>query len=66
MKGYNGGKVCEIVGLFLLNNLANKIDKNSVGLYRDRGLTLFNIINGNCANKIRKKFYQLSEETEYL
>ena len=26
---------CELVGLFLLNNLANKFDKNSVGLYRD-------------------------------
>ena len=62
MKGYNGGEVCKIVGFFLLNNLANKIDKNSVGLYRDGGLTLFNIVNGNCADKIRKEFYQLSKE----
>ena len=25
-------EVCQIVGLFLLNNLVNKFDKNSVGL----------------------------------
>ena len=35
---YGGNEVCELVGLFLLNSLANKFDKNSVGLYRDDGL----------------------------
>ena len=38
MGAYNGAEVCEIVGLFLLNNLANKFDKNSVDLHRDDGL----------------------------
>ena len=37
MGAYNGAEVCEIVGLFLLNNLANKFDKK----YRDDGLALF-------------------------
>ena len=35
---YGGNEICELVGLFLLNSLANKFDKNSVGLYRDDGL----------------------------
>ena len=49
-------------GLFLLNNSANKFDKNSVGLYRDDGLALFKNINGHRADKIRKEFHQLFKE----
>ena len=62
MGAYNGAEVCEIVGLFLLNNLANRFDKNSVGLYRDDGLALFENINGHCADKIRKESHQLFKE----
>ena len=60
MGGYDGAEVCEIVALFLLNNLANKFEKNSVGLYRDDGLALFKNINGHRADKIRKEFHQLT------
>ena len=49
---YDGAEVCEIVGFFFLNNLANKFDKNSVHLYRDDGLALFKNINGHRADKI--------------
>ena len=56
---YDEAEVCEIVSLFLLNNLANKFDKNSVGLYREDGLALFKNINGHRANKICKEFHQL-------
>ena len=62
MGAYDGAEVCEIVGLFLLNNLANKFDKNIVGLYRDDGLALFKNINGHRADKIRKEFHQLFKE----
>ena len=62
MGTYNGAKVCEIVGLFLLNNLANKFGKNTVGLYRDDGLTLFKNFNGHRTHKIRKEFHQLFKE----
>ena len=48
-----------MMGLFLLNNLANKFDKNSVGLYRDEGFALFKNINGHRTNKIHKEFHQL-------
>ena len=48
--------------MFLLNNLANKFDKTSVGLYRDNGLALFKNINGHLADKIPKEFHQLFKE----
>ena len=59
---YDQSEVFKPVGLFLLNNLANKFDKNSVGLYRDDGLPLFQNINGHRAGKIRKEFHQLFKE----
>ena len=62
MGAYDGAEVCEIVGLFLLNNLANQFDKNSVGLYGDDELALFKNINGHRADKIRKVFHQLFKE----
>ena len=38
MGGYHGAEVCELVGLFLLSQLAEVIPKSSIGLYRDDGL----------------------------
>ena len=58
----NGTEVCELVGLFLLNHLANKFDKNSVGLHRDDGLALFKNINGHRVDKIREEVHQLFKE----
>ena len=46
-------------GFFLLNNLANEFDKNSVDLYREYGLALFTNINGHRVDKIRTKFHQI-------
>ena len=62
MAAYDGVEVCKIVDLFLLNNLANNFEKNSVALYRDDGLALFKNINGHRADKIRKEFHQLFKE----
>ena len=56
------GEVCEIVGLFLLNKLANKFDKYSVGIYRNDELALFKNINGHLADKIHIELYQLFRE----
>ena len=64
MRAYDGAEVCEIVGFFLLNNSANKFDKNSVGLYRDDGLALFKNINAHRTDKIRKEFHRLFKENE--
>ena len=64
MGAYDGDKVCELVGLFLLNNLANNFDKNSVGLYRNAWLASFKIINSNWADKTCKEFHKLFKENK--
>ena len=35
---YDGAEVCELVGIYILNNRSNIIDKGCIGLYRDGGL----------------------------
>ena len=40
MGSFDGAEVCELIGLFLLDNLSDKYGKNNVGLYRDDGLVL--------------------------
>ena len=54
---YDGAEVCEIAGLLLWNNLANKFDKNSVGFYRDDGLSLLKNISGHRVDEIGKELY---------
>ena len=54
---YDGAEVCEIAGLLLWNNLANRFDKNSVGFYRDDGLSLLKNISGHRVDKIGKELY---------
>ena len=41
MRVYDGAEVCELVGTFLLDNISENYDKNSIGLYRDDGLSVF-------------------------
>ena len=57
MGAYDGAENCAILGLFLSNNLTNKFDKNSVGLYRDDGLAILKNVNGHRSDKIRKEFH---------
>ena len=40
MGSYDGAEICKLLGLYLLNKLANIIRKESVGLCRDDGLTI--------------------------
>ena len=63
---YNGAEVCQLVGLFLLNSLANKFDKNNVGLYRDDGLIFFKNVKGHRADKISKELDHLLKENGLL
>ena len=59
MSAYDGAEICELVGLFLLNEISKSYKKEQVGLYRDDGLTVFKNINGHEADKIRKHFHQI-------
>ena len=53
--GSNGGaQTCEFVGLFLLHSIGGKLNKNSIGLYRDDGKFVFKIIMVTRAMNLRK------------
>ena len=41
MRSYDGNKICELVGIYLLK-LVTVIDKSSVALYRDNGPVAIN------------------------
>ena len=54
MGSFDGAEVCELIGLFLLNNLSEKYGKNNVGLYRDDGLVLLRNASGPQSERTRK------------
>ena len=54
MGSYDGAEVCELVGLFILNDLYNEYGKDNIGLYRDDGLAISKHTSGPQAERIRK------------
>ena len=62
MGSYDGAEICELGGLYLLNQLSTVIDKSSVGLYRDNGLAAKNNANGPKLDRIRKDIALFKEE----
>ena len=54
MGSCDGAKICELVGLYLLNRLSTAIDKSGIGLYRDDGLAAINNGNSPKLDRIRK------------
>ena len=52
MGTYEDAQVCELVGTFLLDEISVKYDKNSIGVYRDNGLSVFK----NSTSKNKKKY----------
>ena len=62
MGSYDGAEICELVGAFTLNSLAEKYDKKNIGLYRDDGLAVFKNITGSTAERIRKEITQTFHE----
>ena len=54
MGSFDGAEVCELIRLFLLNNLSEKYGKNNVGLYRDDGLVLLRNASGPQSERTRK------------
>jgi len=59
MGAYDGPKVCELVGCFLLSQITKKFSKKNIGLYRDDGLAVFKNISGPQSEKIKKEFQQI-------
>jgi hypothetical protein len=54
MGAFDGAEVCELVGLYILNQLKSKLKVFSVGLYRDDGLAVMRNCSGSQADRIRK------------
>ena len=46
MGSYDGAEICELVGIFILKSLEEKIDKQDIWLYRDDGLMILRKANG--------------------
>ena len=55
MESFNGTKVCKLVGLYILCFLVKLINKKDSGLYRDDRLFIFQNVNGQQINQMRKK-----------
>ena len=58
MGSYDGAEVCELVGLYLLDQLSQLFDKERIGLYRDDGLSALKLT-GPQADHARKKIIQV-------
>ena len=46
--------MCELGGLFILNNLCDKYGKDNIGLYRDDRLAILKNTTGPQAERIKK------------
>ena len=56
MGAYDGAEICELVGIFMLNKISEKCDKNNICLYRDDGLAIFKNISGPESERIKNNF----------
>ena len=59
MGSYDGAEICELVGLYILNTLAQKYGKDLIGLYRDDGLAAFKNMSGSEIERIKKNFTKI-------
>ena len=59
MGSLDGAEVCELVGLYILDSLSQKLIKNDIGLYRDDGLIVLRGKNGHELDKTRKEITQI-------
>ena len=59
MGSYDGAEVCELVGLYILNELKKEVPKEDVGLYRDDGLIIVKHESGPISEQLKKKLIQI-------
>ena len=59
MGSFDGAEICELVGIFLLNELTNLLGRENVGLYRDDGLAVMDKASGPQLDKMRKDIIAL-------
>ena len=59
MGSYDGAKVCELVGLFILHQLSQIVGVKNIGLYRDNGLAILENASGPTLEHMKKKIIKL-------
>ena len=64
MGAYDGAEVCELVGTYLLYEIAKLYEKKDIGLYRDDGLAVFKNKSGPKPEKIKKSIQAIFRENE--
>ena len=62
MGAYDGAEVCELVGLYALAEMKNKLNTHSVGLYRDDGLGTLRKTTGSRADRTRKDLIKIFKD----
>ena len=58
-------EVCELVGIYLLSLVANIINKNSSGLYRDDGLIFLRNVKRQKMDRVRKNVVKIFKEVGF-
>ena len=58
-------EVCELVGIYLLSLVANIINKNSSGLYRDDGLIFLRNVKRQKMDRVRKSVIKIFKEAGF-
>ena len=59
---FNGAEVFELAGLFMLNELPKRFDKDNIALYRDDSLSVFKNYIGHQNDKVRKEMIDLFKQ----
>ena len=62
MGSFNGAKICQLVGLYLLDKLSKLLANDNVGLYRDDALAAIKSIRSPVLDKMRKNIIALFKE----
>ena len=64
MGSYDGAKICELVGLYLLEELTNIIPKESVGLYREDDFAILPNTSGPETEILKKMIRKLFQNNK--
>ena len=65
MGSYNGVKLCDFIGTYLLSQLCTIKSKNNCWFYRDGGLIIQEYINGQQIYQLRKKIVKIFKENSF-